>query len=264
MPAAYAHYRFGCQVQERLTQRQCRRIVHERQLFDFGVHGPDLLFYYRPLSQNMVNQMGQTCHSMTGRQFFDHAAEIFGRHPQKAAARSYLYGAVCHFALDRQCHPYVAEKEAQGQVSHLAIEASFDRFLMEQDGLDPLRTRLTAHLYPGRRCAGVIAPFFAPVTASQLEKAQRSMVRTLNLLCPPPGPARFLLESGIHAIGKGQLADLLIPQKPNSACADSDQYLLQLYEGAIDLAVTLLHQLDQKLDEGAVLGSGFDHTFEEI
>lgn len=38
-------------------------IIEYRSLFDIGLHGPDLLFYYRPLFSNPVNRIGFSIHA---------------------------------------------------------------------------------------------------------------------------------------------------------------------------------------------------------
>ena len=117
MPTTYAHYRFGCDALHSLPAEAQKIIAQNRDLFDFGVHGPDLLFYYMPLGKNHVNQMGYRSHERTGRDFFTQTAETVNTAKDRNAALAYLYGVLCHFTLDRECHPYVARTEQTG-VSH--------------------------------------------------------------------------------------------------------------------------------------------------
>ena len=46
MPSTYAHRRFGADVLERLPAELQEKIAPYRELYDIGLHGPDLLFYY--------------------------------------------------------------------------------------------------------------------------------------------------------------------------------------------------------------------------
>ena len=261
MPAAYAHHRFGCDLLARLDAPLRRRIT-PRALFDCGVHGPDVLFYYKPLSANPVSGLGYATHKLTGRVFFEQAARACADHPDKEAAFSYLCGVLCHFALDRECHPYVGKLERAGG-SHLKIEAFFERYLMEKDGKDPLRTRQAEPLDPAGADAGVIAPFWPPLTEKEVAKAQRSQVWFLDLLCPPPGLRRKLTRGLIRLTGKKSLADLVLPESPDAAFEESSEQLWELYQGALPLAEELIRQFDRHLAEGTPLGSGFDHTFDE-
>ena len=54
MPSTYAHYRFGRDVYRRLPDDIKGIISDERRLFLIGLHGPDILFYYKPLKSNRV------------------------------------------------------------------------------------------------------------------------------------------------------------------------------------------------------------------
>lgn len=261
MPTTYAHYRFGRDVLERLPENQRSIILRHRDLYDFGVHGPDLLFYYRPLGKNDVNQLGYRSHERTGRDFFTQAIAAARESKDREAALSYLYGVLCHFTLDRECHPYVGRKEQTG-VSHSAIEASFDRCLMEKDGLDPVTHRVTKHLIPSDASAQVIARFYPPLDGERVRKAEKSMVFMLNLLVAR-GLKRRVLLGAMKLAGKPHLGDLFVPLRPNPACADSDEMLCECYEGALKLAGILFSELEAALTGQGDLGPGFDHTFGE-
>ena len=64
----------------------------------------------------------------------------------KAAGRAYLYGVICHFALDSACHPYVEKMIHASGLSHSEIEMEFDRFLLTEDHRDPLSYPLAGHI----------------------------------------------------------------------------------------------------------------------
>lgn len=261
MPTTYAHYRFGCDVLAELPAQARDVIERHRSLFDFGVHGPDLLFYYRPLHKNSVNRIGYQSHERTGRDFFAQAADAAQRSPQKEAALAYLYGVLCHFALDRECHPYVGQKEKTG-ASHSEIEASFDRYLMEKDGLEPVTHRVTKHLLPSRDSAAVIAPFYPPLTEKTVYQAERSMRFCLNLLIAS-GLKRRTLLWGMGLVGKHSLGDMFVPLQQNPKCVDSDEILFSHYCDALELAKTMFAELEAYLCGTGELGPGYDHTFGE-
>ena len=58
MPAFYAHYRFGCDVLKQLPEDIRSICTAHRGLFDIGLHGPDIYFFYRPVLPNKVNRIG--------------------------------------------------------------------------------------------------------------------------------------------------------------------------------------------------------------
>ena len=52
MPSTYAHRRFGADVLQQLPAALQDQIGKNRALFDVGLHGPDLLFYYHAAKSN--------------------------------------------------------------------------------------------------------------------------------------------------------------------------------------------------------------------
>ena len=52
----------------------------------------------------------------------------------------------------------------------------FDRLLLKEDYINPVRYLATGHIHPNRKNASVIAPFFHDVTPELIEKSMRSMI----------------------------------------------------------------------------------------
>ena len=48
MPSTYAHYIFGQQIRGRLSGYERKVIDKYPELFNIGLHGPDILFYEPP------------------------------------------------------------------------------------------------------------------------------------------------------------------------------------------------------------------------
>lgn len=138
MPSTYAHRRFGADVLVQLPRELREKITPYRPLYDMGLHGPDLMFYYRALQSNPVNRLGNAMHEQPGRVFFTRARGVVNTARNKNAALAYALGFVCHFALDSTCHPYVERYTRESGVSHCEIETEFDNQLMREDGLDPM------------------------------------------------------------------------------------------------------------------------------
>ena len=69
MPSTYAHRRFGADVLVQLPRELREKITPYRPLYDMGLHGPDLMFYYRALQSNPVNRLGNAMHEQPGRVF---------------------------------------------------------------------------------------------------------------------------------------------------------------------------------------------------
>ena len=123
MPAAYTHYRFGRDVLRLLPPEKRQVISGHRALYDIGLHGPDIYFFYRPLTDNAVARMGHSLHRQTGATVLRRMAALLAQAPSEAAT-AYLYGFLCHFALDSACHGYVGQMEALGveQLPHRKLK----------------------------------------------------------------------------------------------------------------------------------------------
>lgn len=58
MPTTYAHYKFGKEVLSALPRPLQNSIEAHRELFDIGLHGPDILFYYNALKKDPMRTWG--------------------------------------------------------------------------------------------------------------------------------------------------------------------------------------------------------------
>ena len=77
MPSTYAHYTFGERMLP-LFPAKIRALIQEnRALYDIGLHGPDILCYYKALCSNEANAVGYEMHDKPGADFFAPAKEIW-------------------------------------------------------------------------------------------------------------------------------------------------------------------------------------------
>jgi len=258
MPVTYAHYRFGREALSSMPPELQTLVSQNHPLFDFGIHGPDLLFFHHPLTKNPVKQLGYDSHHRSGGDFFSQAAEVVRCSPHQDAAKSYLLGLLCHYTLDRCCHIAVAEAEKTG-LTHAQIEASFDRHLMELDGLEPTTHRTTGHLRPSRAAARIIAPFFPSLSEKTIFSCQKSLIFYMDLIVGGRCKRR-LLTAIMTLLGKPHLKHMMVPS-PEAKCTASDRQLFLCYEQALTLYSLLLPQLWAHLETGTSLGANFDRTF---
>ena len=77
MPSTYAHYRMGQEVYKSLPALARTTINNHKELYDIGLHGPDILFYYQPLAVCAVNKQGYDMHEKSGLEFFKKAGKLF-------------------------------------------------------------------------------------------------------------------------------------------------------------------------------------------
>lgn len=121
---------------------------------------------YKKRSKHMVRF---TC--QTGGRIFEQAWKKGKELSANRAGFAYLYGFICHFALDHSCHGYIEEKIQKSGVTHAEIEVEFDRMLLEKHGHNPITSHLTNHIPTDATCAGVIAEFFPEVTKQEVQQA---------------------------------------------------------------------------------------------
>ena len=69
MPSTYAHRRFGANVLDHLPAPLREKLEAHRELYDIGLHGPDLLFYYHAEKSTPVAALGNAMHEQPGRVF---------------------------------------------------------------------------------------------------------------------------------------------------------------------------------------------------
>lgn len=264
MPTTYTHYRFGSDVLSKLPSPLQQRIAPYRGLFDIGLHGPDLLFYYKPLSKNDVNQTGYRMHDEPGRKFFMDAISLFPKAPQPDAGFAYLCGFLCHFALDSACHPYVEEQVRASGISHSEIEAELDRLYMERDGYDPVRHKPADHLTATPFHASVISCFFPTIAEQDILKSLKGIRGYCNFLVAPSRFKRWVIFTGLKAAGcYDSIHGMVVNYQPNPACTPMCQKLETLYQAAIPEAVSMICAYPDVLSGQAQLDSRFDHTFGE-
>lgn len=262
MPSTYAHYRMGQEVRSSLGEKEKSIVELYPELYQIGLHGPDILFYYKPLFPNKINGIGYGTHARPGKEFFERAAEQIRAHEDHAAYLSYLYGFICHFALDETCHGYIDEKIAESGVSHTEIEVEFDRMLMLEDGLDPLRHRLTEHIIPSMENAEVIQAFFEGVDSRQVHKALLGMISYNNLLTAPSKAKRRLICALLRITGNyREMHGLMVNYQPNPQCEDSTRKLWLLYQEAEKLALSLIGEYGGYLEGTQELNPIYRYTF---
>lgn len=262
MPSTYAHYRLGCDVLRRLPAHLKKIIEENYDCFALGLHGPDLLFYYRPLSGNSTNAIGYAIHERHASEFFRKAKEIFERRGKLGADEAYLLGFLCHFALDSEGHPIVnAEMRAKG-LSHTEIETAFDRYLLEKDGKEPCKIDFTAHIADNESTRAVAAAYFG-VTEKRAEKAIKSIKFYNRLLNTDNRAIRGIVAMLLKISGNWKLMHgTMLPLKTEDKWRDGIEGLSTAYKNATDKAVRLAENYDGYLCGKCALSGELDRDFE--
>ena len=265
MPSTYAHRRFGANVLDHLPTELREKLEARRELYDIGLHGPDLLFYYHAIKSTPISALGNAMHEQPGRIFFDRARNVVRAAPDREAAMAYALGFVCHFALDSTCHPYVERYTRESGVTHCEIETEFDNMLLRRDGYDPMKFFTASHIHPSAENARVIAPFYEEISEQDALESMKGM-RSVHKLLQASNPAkRWVVLTGMKVVGKyDSLHGLVANPQPNPKCTESDRQLDALYAKALPLAEKLILEYVAKVDTDVPLDAAYDHTFGEF
>lgn len=262
MPTTYAHYQFGKDVIRTLPGPLQKAIENHRQLFDIGLYGPDIFFYYRIFHKNRVNAIGYRMHEEYADTFFEHAAEVIKTTKNKSAARAYIYGFICHFALDSECHKYVEKMIQVSGITHSEIEMEFDRMILVRKHIDPMTFHRANCIHPTINNAAVIAEFFDGVSAKEIRKTLRYMILCDKLLTVPNPIKRKALFFGMKVTGQYEgVHGMVMSEQPNPACKKYCQILNGVYHGAVPIAGKMIGQYQKVLFKNEEISKRFHETF---
>lgn len=263
MPAIYAHYVFGKKVYAILPRSEKEIIRKGKDAFLLGLHGPDLLFYYYPIGKNRINQQGTRMHKELAADFFE-KGRIQYQSEKDPVLRAYLYGFLCHFILDSECHPYINCYMEEQKLGHLEIETELDRYLMELDGLNPLVHIPIHHLISRSHTRKVIAGMFEHVTEAQIHTCIRMFRMIITFfVCRNPWKRYAMRKmSGIMGQDAG-IGGLIMHGQVHPRCADSDLFLEERLERSVKLAAEEIGHYSQVLEGQGLLSARLYRNYEE-
>ena len=261
MPAIYAHRAFGEDLKKHLAAERYAEVFSHPDSFALGLHGPDTLFYFHPLGKNAVNLRGEEMHARPAKAFFCAARDILRERGAPAADVAYLYGFVCHFALDSVCHPEVAAQMKLHSLSHTAVEAAFERFMLLRDGKEPVRAVIADHIRATDENVSAVSAYCG-VDRHAAQTCIRSMVRSSRLLRAPDALRRAILRFALRIAGSRSVIDMIIPERDLPEKKAAAQALFAAYERAVGTAVALLENFRAFLAGEAPLDERFSSNFD--
>lgn len=257
MPANYASYRFGAEALGRLPEKQQRPIQRFRRLYNGGLLGADLFFYFMPMVQTEVGELYHTYHSMTGREFFTQACDLLKQNPSEGGTAC-LYGLLAHYCLSSQLSPLFREAMDQGNLNRTELEVELDRYLLCLDGKSPAHTQDVSPSFKMTRGECVtLSIFFPPATASNTHAAYRSMVFWNRRMT-----AKKRTFAGMALkVSKEAFRNQMMPDHANHKCLHLDSAMADCYSRALELYPEMARQLTAFRETGEPLGDCFDPTF---
>ena len=260
MPATYAHYRFGASMLSKMPADISRTAKRHRRIYDVGLHGPDLFFFYKPIRSTKIGRLGNKFHRQTGREFFYRACRNLRIDPSEAG-QAYLYGVLCHYALDSHCHPLVERYSGEGIASHSRVEAEFERFLLEKDGKEPpYGMDLTKHMTLIMPECDTVSRFYPGSNGSSIRDSLKGMAKIRKTMELPEGVLRTAVIKTMSA-GSAVFRDMVVQPQPDPRCQMLNEPLLDAYRQAGIVFPEMLQQLGAHLTYNAPLGDLFEPIF---
>lgn len=255
MPANYAFYRFGAEALRTLPEKQQRPIQRFRRLYNGGLLGADLFFWFRPMVQSPVSELCHTYSSMTGREFFSQACELLKQNPSEGATAC-LYGLLAHYCLSSQLSALFREEKTD--CSRTELEVELDRYLLCLDGKTPAHRQDISPNYKMTRGECVtVSQFFPPATAANTYAAYRSMtVWSRRMTAKKRGFTRTLLKAARSDFRHQMMAD-----HANHRCLHLDSAMEACCNRALAQYSEMARQLTAYREEGTPLGELFAPAF---
>lgn len=261
MPTTYAHWRFGDKCIRMLPDDLQNIILNNRAIFDYGVHGPDIFFYYNCLKHNEVNRYGSAMHDIPYKDTLAQIKENFKKTENKDMALSYLLGFTCHFTLDSYCHGFIEKVDETMPYSHGKIESQFDRYLLIKDGFNPVTKSVTDMFHPDKKMAKVISGLFNKFDEDIIYKTLKDQKLYLNLLKDNSDIKRFFLTTAMDIAGVPSFKDLLITKENVEELKPVNIRLNKYFDMALKHYPVLADSLIGYLSDKNELNTYFKHNF---
>lgn len=256
MPTTYAHWAFGRDCIEEMPEN-LQSIIHaHRDIYNLGVHGPDILFY--DLMHSDIVKYGNQLHSTPMNVFFKNCKEAFKSHEEKEEMLAYMMGFLTHFTLDSACHSYIAKKVDVSPVSHFAIEAEWDKHVIELDRRTPNLVDRAESLRPNKKNAKIIS-YFYPYNQKTILRTTKWQLYTITLLNSISHKKEDYFKKLFKSPGTKKYLDLFMSYNDDPDCRDSNLRLDKLRAKALKLFPKLMENLLFYLDDKQELIDYFDH-----
>ncbi|MDY3917377.1 MAG: zinc dependent phospholipase C family protein [Candidatus Limivivens sp.] len=261
MPTTYTHDIFGKNVYQKLPEELQSLIAGHMTAYRIGLHGPDILFYYKPFSENKINEMGRRLHREKAAGFFK-ACKALVRTDEETAA--YVLGFICHYMLDSTCHPYIGEYMRKTGAAHDEIETDLDRVLMEMTGRDPFSYRPGAFITAGGELPSRLEKVFqGQVSGREIRTALRSMRFYTGITVCRTNLKRYALLELLKLLGGyDAMQGHVMRKKRCKRCIQSTQELQTRMRLAVPETVCILEEYWNTRYDDEYLNARFERNYE--
>lgn len=266
MPDFYAHYTQGQSVFSLLPDEIVQGISN-KNLYDLGLQGPDVLYCYKPLTakNNPILQLASDVHDTTAMEIINTVLPSVSVKPY-TDIYSYFIGFIAHFGLDSTAHPYVNKAEKELNFDHAEIEIEFDKFLLQQQGKNPFRYKahksISISYDEAAAPAAIYHAMLSLIHQDEIYHAFKTFRKVKWIFYAPSSLSqeiRFLLMKMLGLYDSLQGHIMKTHSNPKSAI--TNQKLSALYQISINKTVELITNFHQHLLHRAELHPHFNARF---
>lgn len=249
MPACLAHYQFGRDVLNSLDESIRAAVLACPREYDIGQQGPDIFFFYQPYRRNRITAYGVLRHNEPAARML---SPILNNIHCKASL-SYFAGLVCHFVLDKWCHPYV-NAHSGDSAGHARMESAFDLHIRTRSGLGKARFQYLPADGLDFRAMAALWPGIGSQTVRKCVLSERRAVRLLD---------RRALIQLLEKLGgrPGALTPMTLPAALPESLTEHIRNLQTLYTKALAECPALLGTALGAMGGKLPAGSGFELNF---
>lgn len=264
MPSIYAHYRFGMESFYRLPRNFQAEISPYLDLYQLGLQGPDIFYYFNPACSNHVGKTGLSLHQQPAADFLTPASRMTAKLKNPPAALAYLYGYITHFTLDSQCHGYTSRFASDRKIAPGKVEAEFDRSLLLHDRYSPDTFCRAAHLSSSPRNIRLISLFYPSLEAVEIQRSVQHMKQYTSVSPSLPATvSAILVRASFGSSGRSaRIPWVILSRRTDLRCEESNPALMELYQNAFLPIPDLIANFREVCLSGGTLHPSFCHSFE--
>lgn len=249
MPACAAHYQFGQDVLSRLDADLKSCALACKREYDIGLQGPDIFLFYKPYRKTGISDYGTRRHDQPAIRMF---TPILVQR-REGSVLSYLMGLICHYTLDKFCHPYVYE-HSRRPFDHQRMESSFDRHIMSFYGLTKARYLYLPISGLDYKAMASLWPGITAGTIKKCVKAERRYTRLLD--------HKWILNALETAAKKpGEFTPMSLPDSVSGIQAEHVRHLNALYQKALGECPGMIRRAVDLMGTKLTGGQGFDLNY---
>lgn len=115
MPSIYTHYKMGCDVLDKLDDKNKKLLKQNRKIYNMSCQSFDNLYYYKFYllnRSNKIHEIGNKGHRENVNNYFQNIINYMLNNnlENDSVMRCYLFGSINHYVMDSTIHPFVFYK----------------------------------------------------------------------------------------------------------------------------------------------------------